>query len=135
MSNKEKPLNRRQVRIKEVNEGEPLMNASKSLCDIKTRVAENLWDKSGGCLFIGQAVSGVQVARLLSGRFCGTTGTILLHANRKAQGVGIPRLKIGMAADGADLSVRAMKAGNTAGAKGQSQYGGYYGQLRSEDEP
>jgi hypothetical protein len=33
------------------------------------------------------------------------------------------RLKLGMAADGADLSIRAMKAGNAAGAKGQNQYG------------
>ncbi len=111
------------------------MNASISDDDIKTRVACLPWDKFGGNLFTGQVVSGVKVARILSWLFCGTTGTILLHVNRKAQDAKTSRLIVGKVADGADLSVRAMKAGNSAGAKGQSQYGKCYGQLRNKDEP
>ena len=135
VSNKEKSPFRRQVWIKEANESEPPMNASKRICDIKTRTARLPWDKFDGNLLTGQAVSGVKVARILSGHLCETAGNILLHANRKAQDAKTSRPKIGMASDGADLSVGALKAGNVAGAKGQSQYRGYFGQLTCEDEP
>ena len=44
------------------NVSEPLMNCRKRIDDIKTRVPLLPWDKSGGCLLIGQVVTGVEVA-------------------------------------------------------------------------
>jgi hypothetical protein len=51
---------------------EPLMRRRKRIGDIETRVESLLWDEPGGCLSIGQAVSGVKVARAWSGLLCGT---------------------------------------------------------------
>jgi hypothetical protein len=44
------------------------------------------------------------------------------------------RLIVGMSSDGADLPVRALKAGNSAGAKGQSQYRGALDQPVAREE-
>jgi hypothetical protein len=46
-----------------------------------------------------------------------------------------PRLTVGMAKDGADSSVLALKAGNSAGAKGRSQKWRTSGQLACKEEP
>jgi hypothetical protein len=51
---------------------EPLMRRRKRIGDIETRVESLLWDEPGGCMSIGQAVSGVKVARAWSGLLCGT---------------------------------------------------------------
>lgn len=130
VSNKEKSSQRRQVWIKEANESEPLMNALKEICDAKTKAGRLSWDKFDGYLLTGQTVSGVKVVRILSGLLCETAGTILLHANRKVQDAKTSRPIIGKAADGADLFVRALKAGNAARAKGQSRYRRYCDQLK-----
>lgn len=62
----------RQVWITKASESEPLMRRRKRIGDIETRVESLLWDEPGGCLLIGQAVSGVKVARAWSGLSCGT---------------------------------------------------------------
>jgi hypothetical protein len=51
---------------------EPLMTRRNGKDDIKTGVEPDPWDEPGGCLPIGQAVSGVEVARAWSGLRCGT---------------------------------------------------------------
>jgi hypothetical protein len=48
-------------------------DVSKSaLDDIETGLDETARDEPGGCLLIGQAVSGMEVARAWSGLWCGT---------------------------------------------------------------
>jgi hypothetical protein len=50
----------------------PLMRRRKRIGDIETGVELLPRDEPGGCLLIGQAVSGVKVARAWSGLSCGT---------------------------------------------------------------
>ena len=61
-----------QVWITKASASEPLMRRRKRIGDIETGVESLLRDESGGCLLIGQAVSGVKVARAWSGLLCGT---------------------------------------------------------------
>lgn len=61
-----------QVWITKANASKPLMKCRKCMSDIKTRVCVMFWDESGGCLLIGQVVSGIKVARAWSGLSCGT---------------------------------------------------------------
>src|SRR6266496_5597753 len=53
----------RQVGTGKANVSEPLRKCRKRSDDIETRVQLLPWDESGGCLFIGQMVSGMKVAR------------------------------------------------------------------------
>src|SRR6266545_3113802 len=62
----------RQVRTGKANVSEPLLTCRKRIDDIKTRVQLLPWEKSGGCLSIGQAVSGMKVARARFRLQCGT---------------------------------------------------------------
>jgi hypothetical protein len=48
-----------QVSIKKTNSGEPSIEASKGLDDVKTRVQYRLWDKQQGYLITVAAASGV----------------------------------------------------------------------------
>jgi len=48
------------------------MKCRKRVDDIKTGVESLLRDEPGGCLLIGQVVSGIKAARAQSGRLCGT---------------------------------------------------------------
>jgi hypothetical protein len=43
-----------------------------ALDDVETGLDETAWDESGGCLLMGQAVSGMEVARAWFGLWCGT---------------------------------------------------------------
>ena len=61
-----------QVWITKASESEPLMRRRKRIGDIETGVESLPRDESGGCLLIGQVVSGVKVARAWSGLLCGT---------------------------------------------------------------
>ena len=62
----------RQVWITKASESEPPMRRRKRIGDIETGVESLPRDESGGCLLIGQVVSGVKVARAWSGLSCGT---------------------------------------------------------------
>lgn len=95
--------------MRKANANKPLMNASRPTHDVKTRDARILWDKSDGNLLTDQVASGVKVARFSFGHLNGTTGTILVYDNRKAQSTELLRLKIGTTQDGADLFVGARK--------------------------
>ena len=54
----------RQAGIRKVSESKPLMKRRKTGDGIKTGVCAKLREESGGCPFIGQAVSGVKAARV-----------------------------------------------------------------------
>ena len=45
------------------NVSEPLMKCRNALDDIETKFYLLTWDEPGGCLFIGQVVSGMEAAR------------------------------------------------------------------------
>ena len=59
----EKAHEMRQVRTGKANVSEPLLTCRKRGDDIKTGVQLLPWEESGGCLLIGQMVSGMKVAR------------------------------------------------------------------------
>lgn len=80
-------------------------------------------------------MSGVKVARISSGRFCGTTGSIFSLQTEKARDAKTSRPKVRMVGDGADLPIGAMKVGNSTGAKGQNQNRWCLGQLSNKEEP
>jgi hypothetical protein len=54
----------RQAGIRKASESDPLMKRRKIGDGIKTGAYVELRDESGGCPFIGQAVSGVKAARV-----------------------------------------------------------------------
>jgi hypothetical protein len=54
----------RQAGIRKASEIDPLMKRRKTGDGIKTGVCVKPRDESGGCPFIGQAVSGVKTARV-----------------------------------------------------------------------
>ena len=53
-----------QAGIRKASESDPLMKRRKIGDGIKTEVCVELREESGGCPFIGQAVSGVKAARV-----------------------------------------------------------------------
>src|ERR1700752_2688641 len=57
----------RQVWAKKASASDPLMTCRKLLDDSRTGFASLARDQSGGCLLIGQALSGMKVARAWSG--------------------------------------------------------------------
>jgi hypothetical protein len=63
-----------QVGTGKANASEPLRKCRKRIDDIETRVQLLPWDEPGGCLLIGQVVSGTKVARARFRRRCGTWG-------------------------------------------------------------
>jgi hypothetical protein len=79
----------RQVWITKASASEPLMKRRNNLGDIKTRESFRPWDESGGCLLIGQAVSGVEVARAWSGLSCGTCEPVPRWAAGQWSGCGL----------------------------------------------
>lgn len=63
VSDEEKaPVRRRQVGIGKASESDSLMTCRNLATGIETGVSMRSRDESGGCPFIGQAVSGVEVA-------------------------------------------------------------------------
>jgi hypothetical protein len=58
----------RQMEIQEASESELTDERIESAEEIETRDADFLWDKFSGCLMIGKMISGVQGARIESGR-------------------------------------------------------------------
>jgi hypothetical protein len=66
----------------------PLMRRRKRIGDIKTGVESLPREEPGGCLLIGQVVSGVKVARAWSGLWCGT-GEPVAPRPRAASGASI----------------------------------------------
>ena len=123
----EKAHEMRQVRTGKANVSEPLLTCRKRIDDIKTRVQLLPWEKSGGCLSIGQAVSGMKVARARFRRQCGTRERLApmplarCWAGRRegeAQAAETMRARVPMRGRRADRLVVVMTPGNAGRAKG-----------------
>jgi hypothetical protein len=130
------------VWITKASASEPLMRRRKLVGDIKTREPFRPWDKPGGCLLIGQAVSGVEVAGAWSGLWRGTCEPVPRWGGRLVE-QGAPaagclerepraaetvRGRVAMRGAGADRLVVAVKPGNAGGAKGTGRPGLLVGQ-------
>jgi hypothetical protein len=76
------------VWITKASESEPLMRRRKRIGDIETGVESLPRDEPGGCLLIGQVVSGVKVARAWSGLLRGTREPVV-PTGRSASGAGL----------------------------------------------
>jgi hypothetical protein len=125
------------VWITKASGSEPLLKRRKHIGGIETRESFRPWDESGGCLLIGQAVSGVEVARAWSGLLCGTCepaprwGGRPVERLRPAAGclerepraAETVRGRVAMRGAGADRLVVAVKPGNAGGAKGTGRPG------------
>jgi len=131
----------RQVWITKANASKPLTKCRKRIGDIKTRVESFPWDEPGGCLSIGQVVSGMKVARAWSGLSCGTWEPVA-PSRRSAhwtsgpsgprkgepQAAGTARGRVPTRGTGADHLVVATMPGNAGGAKGMGRPGLFSGQ-------
>ncbi len=123
----EKAYLMRQMRTEKANVSEPLRTCRKRSDDIETRVQLLPWDESGGCLFIGQMVSGMKVARARFRLQCETwerLAPIPLAGCWTGQREGDPqaaetvRGSVPMRGWRADRPVVAVKPGNAGRAKG-----------------
>ncbi len=123
----EKAHEMRQVRTGKANVSEPLLTCRKRIDDIKTRVQLLPWEKSGGCLSIGQAVSGMKVARARFRLQCGTrerlapmplAGCWTGWREGEAQAAETVRARVPMRGRRADRLVVVMTPGNAGRAKG-----------------
>jgi len=117
------------------------MTCRNGMGDIRTGGGSNSWDESGGCLFIGQVVSGMKVARAQSGLSCGTWEPVaswwrsvsgLLTCGwlltGEPQAAGTVRGRVPRRSTGADHPVVAAMPGNSGGAKGMGRPGLFSGQ-------
>ena len=131
----------RQVWITKASASEPLMTRRKMTGDIETRESLRPWEEPGGCLSIGQVVSGVEVARAWSGLSCGTCepaprcggrpvvfGPAAGRLKREPRAAETARGRVAMRGAGADRLVVAGKPGNAGGAKGTGRPGSRCGQ-------
>jgi hypothetical protein len=109
------------------NVSEPLLKCRKRIGDIKTRVQLLPWDESGGCLFTGQVVSGIKVARARFRRQCETWERLALilpvgcwtgQREGETQAADTVRVRVPMRGRRADRLIVAGKPGNAGGAKG-----------------
>lgn len=127
--------------ITKASASEPLMKCRKRIDDIKTGVESLLRDEPGGCLLIGQVVSGMKVARAWSGLLCGTLEPVaptrraasgLRACGRSREGdpqaAGTARGRVPSRGTGADRLVVAMRPGNAGGAKETGRPGWLSGQ-------
>ena len=115
------------MRTEKANVSEPLMKRRKRSDDIGTGVQLLPRDESGGCLSIGQVVSGVKVARARFRRWCGTwerlapIWPVACWSGRREgepQAAETVRGRVPTRGRRADRLVVAMKPGNAGGAKG-----------------
>src|SRR5712691_6690467 len=121
------------------------MTCRKLMGGIETGPGVRVRDEPGGCLLIGQVVSGMEVARAWSGLRCGTWEPVVPRP-RTASGAasacgrawkGDPqaaetaRGRVPMWGTGADRLVVAVRPGNAGGAKGAGHPGLLVGQPRS----
>jgi len=130
------------VWIAKASASELLRKRRKEMDGIETRESLRPWDEPGGCLLIGQAVSGVEVARAWSGLSCGTCEPVSRWGGRpverlwpaagglerEPQAAESARGSVAMRGAGADRLVVAGKPGNAGGAKGTGRPGSVGGQ-------
>jgi hypothetical protein len=111
------------VWITKASGSEPLMRRRKRIGDIETGVELLPRDEPGGCLLIGQVVSGVKVARAWSGLLCGTREPVAPRPRAVCGARSGPRLLV---------EARTPSSGNCEGKSSCAGHGG--GPSRSSAE-
>jgi hypothetical protein len=117
------------------------MKCRNYLGDIKTGGRFSSRDEPGGCLLIGQVVSGMKVARAWSWLLCGTWEPVVpwgwltsgrltcgLSSEGEPQAGETARGRVPIRGTGADYPVVAVMPGNAGGAKGMGRPGLFSGQ-------
>jgi hypothetical protein len=104
----------------EANESEPLLTCRKALDDTRTGAADGSWDESGGSLFIGQAVSGMEVARAWVGLLYGTWEPVVPREDRLVVVDDLRPVVSGKAPSGGNREGRSPGAGHRDGPSGSS---------------
>lgn len=118
------------------------MTCRNALDDIETEATKQSRDEPGGCLLIGQVVSGMEVARARFWLQCGTwepvapmvrpaSGAVLAcggSPEREVRAAATARARVVMRGTGADRLVVAVKPGNAGEAKGTGRPGSLAGQ-------
>lgn len=112
------------------NESEPQVKCRKALDDIKSGLVSWLRDESGGCLFIGQMVSGMYAARAWVRLLHGTWEPVVLRDGRLVA-FGLRLVVSGRVSSGGNREARALVAGHRDGSSGSSVEGLVMGLERS----
>jgi hypothetical protein len=112
------------------NESEPQVSCRKAVDDIETEACALLRDESGGCLFIGQMVSGMYAARAWVRLLHGTWEPVVLRDDRLVA-FGLRLVVSGRAPSGRNREARTLVAGHRDGPFGSSVEGPVMGLERS----
>lgn len=112
------------------NESEPQVSCRNAVDDIKTGAQPLPWDKSGGCLFIGQMVSGMYAARAWVRLLHGTWEPVVLRDNQ-LEAFGLRLVVSGRVPSGRNREARTLVAGHRGGPSGSSVEGPVMGLERS----
>jgi hypothetical protein len=112
------------------NESEPQVSCRKAVDDIKTGSWSLPRDKSGGCLFIGQMVSGMYAARAWVRLLHGTWEPVVLRDSQLVA-FGLRLAVSGRAPSGRSCEARTSVVGHRGGPSGSSVEGPVMGLERS----
>ena len=112
------------------NESEPQLRCRKALDDIKTKSASWAWDEPGGCLFIGQAVSGMYAARAWVRLLYGTWEPVVPRDGRPVV-CDLRLAGYGRIPSGRNREDKSTDAGHGGGPSGSSDEGLVMGLERS----
>lgn len=112
------------------NESEPQVTCRKAVDDIKSGLGVWFRDESGGCLLIGQMVSGMYAARAWVRLLYGTWEPVVLRSDRSVA-FGLRPVVPGRAPSGRNREARAPVAEHRGGPSGSSDEGPVMGLERS----
>ena len=112
------------------NESEPQVSCRNAVDDIKTEACALLRDESGGCLFIGQAVSGMYAARAWVRLLHGTWEPVVLRDDQLVA-FGLRLVVSGRVSSGRNREARTLVVGHRGGSFGSSVEGPVMGLERS----
>jgi len=112
------------------NESEPQVSCREAVDDIKTGSWSLPRDESGGCLFIGQMVSGMYAARAWVRLLHGTWEPVVLRDDQLVV-FGLRLVVSGRAPNGRNCEARTLVAGHRDGPSGSSVEGPVMGLERS----
>jgi hypothetical protein len=112
------------------NESEPQVSCRKAVDDIETGACSLFRDESGGCLFIGQMVSGMYAARAWVRLLHGTWEPVVLRDDQLVV-FGLRLVVSGRAPSGRNREARTLVVGHRDGLSGSSVEGPVMGLERS----
>ena len=112
------------------NESEPQVSCRNAVDDIKTEACALLRDESGGCLLIGQTVSGMYAARAWVRLLHGTWEPVVLRDDQLVA-FGLRLVVSGRVPSGRNHEARTLVVGHRGGPFGSSVEGPVMGLERS----